>query len=164
MCSLRPQNQKCNQIMDGSAPSPKSGLDPTQSIDSATKHTDMCYYYFVEFGGRMLLTVQHRRIDQCLEGWQPFAFAFFLVNVHQRELVPVDSLGDRAVFLSKDRCLCVSAKDLPSVSGNSVYFSLPTTDPVVRTARSAGGRSRWVASCPPEFEPRARWCLTRVYP
>lgn len=85
----------------------------------------MCNYYLVDFGGRMLLAVQ------CLEGWQPIAFAFFLVNVHQRELVPVDSLGDRAVFLSKDRCLCVSAKDLPSISGNSVYFSLPTTDPVV---------------------------------
>ena len=39
MGSLRPQNQKCNQIMDGSAPSPKSGLDPTQPINPATKHT-----------------------------------------------------------------------------------------------------------------------------
>ena len=47
-------------------------------------HPLMCYYYFVEFGGRMLLTVQHRRIDQCLEGWQPFAFAFFLVNTPER--------------------------------------------------------------------------------
>ena len=37
--SLRPQNQKSNQTMDGSAPSLKSGLDPTQSIDHATKHT-----------------------------------------------------------------------------------------------------------------------------
>ena len=33
--------------------------------------------------------------------------------------------------LTTNRCLCVSAKDLPSISGNSVYFSLPTTDPVV---------------------------------
>ena len=39
MGSLRPQNQKCNQTMDGLAPSPKSGLDPTQPIDPATKHT-----------------------------------------------------------------------------------------------------------------------------
>ena len=39
MGSLRPQNQKYNQTMDGSAPSPKSGLDPTQPIDPATKHT-----------------------------------------------------------------------------------------------------------------------------
>ncbi|CAN6225345.1 unnamed protein product [Urochloa humidicola] len=91
----------------------------------------LCNYYLMDFGGRILLTVQHHNIDQCLEGWQPCAFAFFLVDVHQRELVPVDSLGDRAVFLSKDRCLCISAKDLPSISANSVYFSLPTTDPVV---------------------------------
>ena len=39
MSSLRPQNQKCNQTMDGSAPSPKFRLDLTQPIDSATKHT-----------------------------------------------------------------------------------------------------------------------------
>ena len=39
MGSLRPKNQKYNQTMDGSAPSPKFGLDPTQSIDPATKHT-----------------------------------------------------------------------------------------------------------------------------
>ncbi|PVH64774.1 hypothetical protein PAHAL_2G356200 [Panicum hallii] len=99
-------------------------------IPNSFGRPNMCDCYLVDFGGRMLLTVQHRIIDQCLEGWQPFAFAFFLVNVHQRELVPVDSLGDRAIFLNKDRCLCVSAKDLPSISGNSVYFSLHTTDPV----------------------------------
>ena len=39
MGSLRPQNQKYNQTIDGSAPSPKFGLDPTQLIDPATKHT-----------------------------------------------------------------------------------------------------------------------------
>ena len=39
MGSLRPQNQKYNQTMDVSAPSPKSGLDPTQPIGPATKHT-----------------------------------------------------------------------------------------------------------------------------
>ena len=39
MGSFRPQNQKYNQTIDGSAPSPKSGLDPTQPIDPATKHT-----------------------------------------------------------------------------------------------------------------------------
>ena len=39
MGSLRPQNQKCNQTIDGSAPSSKSGLDPTQLIYPATKHT-----------------------------------------------------------------------------------------------------------------------------
>ncbi|KAL6655410.1 hypothetical protein ACP70R_006236 [Stipagrostis hirtigluma subsp. patula] len=91
----------------------------------------MCTYHLAEFGGRMLLTIQHRVSDRCLEGWQSSAFAFFVVDAHRRELVPVDGLGDRALFLNSDRCLCVSAKDLPSISGNSVYFNLHSGDPVV---------------------------------
>ncbi|KAK3133580.1 hypothetical protein QOZ80_6AG0538280 [Eleusine coracana subsp. coracana] len=88
--------------------------------------------YLVDFEGDMLLTVQHgSTIDQCAVGWQPYAFAFFRADVRRRELVPVDGLGDRALFLSKHRCLCVSTKDLPSISRNSVYFTLANYDPVV---------------------------------
>jgi len=36
---LRPQNQKCNQTLDGLAPSPKTGLDPIQPTQPPTKHT-----------------------------------------------------------------------------------------------------------------------------
>ena len=36
-----------------------------------------------------------------------------------------------------------------------VRLSRNSSSPL-RTVRSAGGRSRWVASCPPGFEPRAR--------
>lgn len=96
-----------------------------------------CHYYLVDFGGHMLLAVQHRSIGH-REGWQPFAFALFLVNVHHKVLVPLGDLGDQALFLSKDRCLCVSARKLPSISRNSIYFSLPNYDPVVLYSLSSG--------------------------
>ncbi|KAM3225797.1 hypothetical protein ACQJBY_058485 [Aegilops geniculata] len=97
-----------------------------------------CYYYLVEFREYMLLAVQHRRVSQSKKGWQPFAFALFLVNINQRGLVLLSSLGDRALFLSKDRCLCVSATKLPSISSNSIYFSLPNFDPGVVYSLSSG--------------------------
>lgn len=40
------------------------------------------------------------------------------------------SLGDRALFISRDRCLSVSSRDLPSISANCVYFAKPSEDPV----------------------------------
>ncbi|XP_024310408.1 uncharacterized protein LOC112268689 [Brachypodium distachyon] len=42
---------------------------------------------------------------------------------------PVSSLGSRALFLSIDRCLSVSAKDLPSNSSDSLYLSIPLPYP-----------------------------------
>ena len=45
---LRPQNQKCNQTLDGLAPSPKTGLDPTQPTQPPTKHTVMhCFQKYI---------------------------------------------------------------------------------------------------------------------
>ncbi|XBH79564.1 hypothetical protein VPH35_105504 [Triticum aestivum] len=78
------------------------------------------------------------RWSQSKKGWQPFAFALFLVNINQRGLALLSSLGDRALFLSKDRCLCVSATKLPSISSNSIYFSLPNFDPGVVYSLSSG--------------------------
>ncbi|CAM0951777.1 unnamed protein product [Alopecurus aequalis] len=98
----------------------------------------LCYYYLVEFGAHILLAVQHRRVGQS-DGWKPFAFAHFLVDVHHRGLVPLAGagLGDHALFLCKDRCLCVSAGKLPSIS-ISIYFALPNRDPVVLYSLSSG--------------------------
>uniref|UniRef100_A0ACD5Y112 Uncharacterized protein n=1 Tax=Avena sativa TaxID=4498 RepID=A0ACD5Y112_AVESA len=96
-----------------------------------------CRHYLVESGAHMLLVVQHRGLRRS-EGWQPFAFALFLVNVHRRGLIPLGDLGDRALFLGKDRCLCVPAGKLPSISANSIYFTLPNHDPVVLHSLSSG--------------------------
>uniref|UniRef100_A0ACD5XMA5 Uncharacterized protein n=1 Tax=Avena sativa TaxID=4498 RepID=A0ACD5XMA5_AVESA len=97
----------------------------------------LCRHHLVELGPHMLLAVQHRRVRRS-EGWQPFAFALFLVNVRRRVLVPFGGLGDRALFLGKDRCLCVSAGKLPSISANSIYFAVPNHDPVVLHSLSSG--------------------------
>jgi hypothetical protein len=39
MCSLRPQNQRYNQTLNGFAPSPKIELHPIQPTQPSTKHT-----------------------------------------------------------------------------------------------------------------------------
>jgi hypothetical protein len=49
------------------------------------------------------------------------------------KLIPVISLVDDALFLNLDRCLSVSARDLPSVRGNSIYFSLPDSPAVLHS-------------------------------
>jgi hypothetical protein len=77
--------------------------------------------FMVESGGQMLLAV-----------YPPGHSGFRLYEVHLRlrnstgtgELIRVDSLGDRALFLGTDRCLSVSTRGLPSLRGNSIYFSI----------------------------------------
>ncbi|XP_062194526.1 uncharacterized protein LOC133897727 [Phragmites australis] len=78
-----------------------------------------CCYYLVESTGAMLLAVLHKVSGECSN-----AFALFKVDLCRQELTRVPSLGDRALFLSDDRCLSVSARDLPSISGNCIYFTL----------------------------------------
>jgi len=47
---------------------------------------------------------------------------FEVGTAEQRGLAPLSSLGDRALFLGLDRCLSVSANNLPSISGDAIYF------------------------------------------
>ncbi|KAF7099475.1 hypothetical protein CFC21_101103 [Triticum aestivum] len=49
-------------------------------------------------------------------------------------------------FLNRDRCLSVSARDLPSVSSNSIYFSLHR-DPVVVHSVRTGFSEQLAVSC-----------------
>ncbi|TVU48276.1 hypothetical protein EJB05_07906, partial [Eragrostis curvula] len=96
---------------------------------------NLCSYYLVESGGHMLLVVKHRN-TKCNhpEPWKGIAFAIFKVldvNFLRWLLVHVSNLGDRALFLGEDRCLSISAKDLPSVSSNSLYFSVLLPNHVV---------------------------------
>ncbi|CAL4920937.1 unnamed protein product [Urochloa decumbens] len=92
-----------------------------------------CEYHLVESGRDMLLVVQHENVKrEGTEPWQCYAFAMFRVDISDRwRLFPVISLGNQALFLHMDRCLSVSAKDLPSIRSNSVYFSVFLPDHVV---------------------------------
>ncbi|XP_010231686.1 uncharacterized protein LOC104582742 [Brachypodium distachyon] len=86
-----------------------------------------CEFYLVESGGQVLLAVQYLTVAADPNSLQCFAYKVYTVDVDGRRpepLSPVSSLGDRALFLSKHRCLSVSARDLPSVTGGSIYFSL----------------------------------------
>ncbi|GJN38499.1 hypothetical protein PR202_gb27546 [Eleusine coracana subsp. coracana] len=80
-----------------------------------------CCYHLVESMGTILLCV----LRKVIAGDCSNAFALFKVDLYRKELTRVLSLGDRALFLSDDRCLSVSARDLPSIGGNCIYFTLP---------------------------------------
>jgi hypothetical protein len=72
----------------------------------------------------MLVAVLHKPVDA------PLSCALFRVDLPRRELTRLTSLGDRALFISRDRCLSVSCRDQPSITGNSVYFARPGEHPV----------------------------------
>jgi hypothetical protein len=84
-------------------------------IPDALGEPALCRYFLVESGGRMLLAVRHRvTITRA-------AMKVFEVDLDRRRLEPVSDIGDRALILGHDRCLSVSVRDLPSITGNSVY-------------------------------------------
>ncbi|KAM0908627.1 hypothetical protein ACQ4PT_015323 [Festuca glaucescens] len=85
-------------------------------------HIHFCQPFLVESGGRMLVADRYPPGELGVVGYG-------LYEVHLRsggtgELIPVKCLGDHALFLNRDRCLSVSARNLPSLSGNSIYFSM----------------------------------------
>jgi hypothetical protein len=79
----------------------------------------------------MLLVLQYTTARYYPNYLQNFAHRFFQVDLRCRRLIPRRWLGYQALFLSADRSLSVSAKDLPSICPNSVYFSLPLRPAVV---------------------------------
>jgi hypothetical protein len=95
--------------------------------------------YLVELAGRMILVVQHRATEEAdaRAPWPACAFKVFEVDIRGQKLLPVRSIGDQALFLHTDRCLCVSTTNLPSISSNSVYFSLPRS-PISMQSLSSG--------------------------
>lgn len=71
----------------------------------------------------MLLVVRHGSATrEAKESSQRCAFTIFEVDVSSWELLPVSSIGNLVLFLCRDRCLSISAKHLPSISRNSVYY------------------------------------------
>lgn len=110
-----------------------------------------CKFYLVESGGQVLLAVQYLTVGADPNSLQCFAYKVYTVDVDGRRpepLSPVSSLGDRALFLSKHRCLSVSARDLPSVTGGSIYFSLfYHKDPVVVHSLRTGLTEQLSTAC-----------------
>lgn len=108
---------------------------------------DLCSYFLVESGGRVLLAVHHLTAQNCgMEPFQQNAYKLFALDIDHGELIPVNCLGGHALFLNRDRCLSVSARDLPSVSSNSIYFSLGL-DPVVVHSVRTGFSEQLAVSC-----------------
>uniref|UniRef100_R7WDL3 KIB1-4 beta-propeller domain-containing protein n=1 Tax=Aegilops tauschii TaxID=37682 RepID=R7WDL3_AEGTA len=109
-------------------------------------HSD---FLLVESGGRMLLVIRHPAPGTKEMDWSGLA-VFRLYEVHlssQRcKIIPVNTLVDRSLFLSGDRCLSVSARDLPTLSSNSIYFNLPF-DPIVLHSLGTGLSERLAESC-----------------
>lgn len=90
-------------------------------------HPERCIYFLVESMGAMLVVVLHRaagHVDDSL------TCTIFRVDLPRQELTRVTSLGDRALFISRDRCLSVSSRDLPCIGSNSIYLAMPGEHPV----------------------------------
>jgi hypothetical protein len=109
-----------------------------------------CDFLLVESGGRMLLVIRHPAPPgtNSSDLSRQEAFKLYEVDVtsHRCKLIPMNCLGDRSLFLSGDRCLSVSARDLPSLSSNAIYFSLPH-DPIVMHSLGTGLSERLAESC-----------------
>jgi hypothetical protein len=95
-----------------------------------------CNYYLVESDGHMLLVVKSSNlVGRDVEEWRRYVVAIFKLDISlgSWELIPARSIGHRALFVSMDRCLSVSSRDLPciSVSADSIYLTVPLPNPVV---------------------------------
>ncbi|KAF7030248.1 hypothetical protein CFC21_041835 [Triticum aestivum] len=132
-------------------PRQEEPLENSVVVAHAPYFADRMYsdFLLVESGGRMLLVVRHPAPGTKEMDWSGLE-VFRLYEVHlssqQCKLIPVNTLGDRSLFLSGDRCLSVSARDLPTLSSNSIYFSLPW-DPIVLHSLGTGLSERLAESC-----------------
>jgi hypothetical protein len=68
-------------------------------------------FFLVESAARLILVLHHFHFDNYIERYKPCQFAGF--------------------FLSRDRCLCVSQNNLPSITSNAIYFESEDLYPVV---------------------------------
>jgi hypothetical protein len=94
-----------------------------------------CQLFLVESAGFMLLAALYPSGHPSSVDWsRHMSFKLYLVRLRRSrfaKLNPVRSLNDHALFLNLDRCSSVSARDLPSVRSNSIYFSLSDSPAVL---------------------------------
>ncbi|KAL6655998.1 hypothetical protein ACP70R_006824 [Stipagrostis hirtigluma subsp. patula] len=98
-------------------------------------------FFLLESAARLMLVLRY--VDYSIR-YPNYGFALFEVdtNDHGEGLAPVSAIGDRALFLSHERCLSVSRKDLPSIAGDAIYFYSHSSDPVIMHCVSNGRRER----------------------
>jgi hypothetical protein len=74
--------------------------------------------FLVESMGDLLLVIRRRYI-----------FRVFRIDVERKVLEPVTSIGGRALFLGRRRCLSVAADKFPTVHGDCLYYATPLFHP-----------------------------------
>ncbi|CAM0871237.1 unnamed protein product [Alopecurus aequalis] len=106
--------------------------------------------HLAELDGRMLLVLSNlhevsmSRACPETRWWHRLGFKMYEVDLNNNgsssdKLTPAAScLGERALFLSKNGCFSVSARVLPSLSSNSIYFSAKYLDPAVMHSLTTG--------------------------
>uniref|UniRef100_A0A8R7UZF1 KIB1-4 beta-propeller domain-containing protein n=1 Tax=Triticum urartu TaxID=4572 RepID=A0A8R7UZF1_TRIUA len=138
-------------------PSRRNGPQENSVVIAHAPHSadrKVCNFYLVESGGRMLLAVRQPAPYANGSEWNALDWSRRIVcrlyavdlNSQRYKLIPVKSIGDRALFLSGDRCLSVSASDLPSLSSNSIYSTLPQY-PILVYSLGTGLSERLADSC-----------------
>jgi hypothetical protein len=101
-----------------------------------------CQLFLVESAGFMLLAALYYPSDHpsSVDWSRHISFKLYLVRWRSSstiaKLIPVISLVDHALFLNLDRCLSVSARDLPPVRSNSIYFSLSDSPAVLYSLKT----------------------------
>jgi len=78
---------------------------------------DSCHYYLVESGGELLLVT---RPAWC--GVSGDLLSVHRVDTVRNVLEPVSTIGNRALFLSRVRCVFIDADKFPAVQGGCIYF------------------------------------------
>jgi len=99
-----------------------AGCRSVQSISMATAIPeallgDSCHYYLVESGGELLLVT---RPAWC--GVSGDLLSVHRVDTVRNVLEPVSTIGNRALFLSRVRCVFIDADKFPAVQGGCIYF------------------------------------------
>lgn len=89
-------------------------------------------FFLVESATRLILVLRHFHLYNTVEGYQPCGFALFEVDTTEhKRLNSLSNLGDRALFIGRDRCLSVSQNNLPSITGNTIYFYSQDLYPII---------------------------------